>query len=269
MTAVEHLAFVGHHPQVIGVAKKQAELVERERAFFPLRRWTGREALLRKLLAKHRHAVLPRRVLLEGPPDERSPLGVDVDGVHQAPVEVPAHVEVADLGPASGPAAHRLVEHLLLDVLAALPDLDFIHDVCDGLHGVGHVALPEVLFSRDELHAHARQNALGNRSVGEIAEGSGAHVDDDVADLWMLLDVPQHLPEYGALADRLRRVAGLHELRGDRRPRAFRTHKASFALGRDGIAIRIDVDRGQHLTRRGHAEVDDRLAITRINYRSR
>nr|WP_246383589.1 hypothetical protein [Microbacterium proteolyticum] len=139
VTPVEHLALVGHHPEVVGVAEKQAELVQRERTFLPLRRRTSRQALLCKLLAENRHAVLPRRVLLKGPPDERSPLRIDIDRVHQTSVEVPAHVEVADLGPTGGPAAHRLVEHLLLNVLAALPDLDFVHDVRDGLHGIGHV----------------------------------------------------------------------------------------------------------------------------------
>ncbi|MFT3945148.1 MAG: hypothetical protein QM705_15180 [Ancrocorticia sp.] len=81
--------------------------------------------------------------------------------------------------------------HLIGDVLAALTDLDFVHDVGDGFHGVCHVAFPEFFFGGDEFDAHAGKDAFSDSCIGEVAEGTGAHVDDDVADFRVFLDVVQ------------------------------------------------------------------------------
>nr|WP_292732387.1 MULTISPECIES: hypothetical protein [unclassified Microbacterium] len=184
---------------------------------------------------------------------------IDVDGVHETPVEVLPHVEVADFGAARRAAAHGLVEHLLFDVFSALADLDFVHNVGDRFHGIGHVALTEIFLGRDELHTHARKDALGDSGVSQVSEGTRTHVDHDIADLGMMLDVAQHLAKDRPLTDRLGRVAGLDELLSDRGLGAFSAHDASLALRRDRVAIRIDIDGSQHLPGVRHAEVDHRL----------
>nr|WP_249405448.1 hypothetical protein [Microbacterium sp. CFBP 8794] len=223
--------------------------------------------MYRELIAHRRHAELPRRVLLESPSNERGALRIDVDRVDQSSVEVLTHVEVTNLGATGCASAHRLVQHLLLDVLAALADLDFVHDVGDSFHGVGHVPLAEVLLGGDEFHPHTREDALRDCRVSEVTEGAGAHVDHHVADVWVFLDIPQHLAKDRALGDGLSRVPRLNELGRDGSFGASGAHETGFALGGDGVPVGINVDRRKHLTRRGHSQIDDRVAVALLGDR--
>nr|WP_300594877.1 hypothetical protein [Microbacterium sp.] len=186
------VAFEGHHAEVVRVAQDLTQLAARQGALRPLRRLACGEPLLGEHLGELDHAVLTRRVLLEGPGDERGALRVDGDGVDEPSVEVFAVVDVAELGASGGAAALGLVEELLLDVFAGLAHLHLVEDVDHGFHGVTHVALSEVLFGGNELDAHGRENALGEGGIGEVAERPRAHVDHDVGDLWVFLDVAQH-----------------------------------------------------------------------------
>jgi hypothetical protein len=49
--------------------------------------------------------------------------------------------------PGQRAAIPGLVAHLVLDVESVKPDLDFVEDVGDGLHRVGHDAFAEVFLS--------------------------------------------------------------------------------------------------------------------------
>nr|WP_244630816.1 MULTISPECIES: hypothetical protein [unclassified Microbacterium] len=149
------------------------------------------------------------------------------------------------------------MEELVLDVLSALADLDFVHDVGDGLHCVCHVAVAELFLGGDELDAHPGEDAFGDGGVGLVSEDAGAHVDDDVPHFGVLFDVAQKLAEHGSFGDGLCRVARLEELFRDGGFQAFATFGAEFALGSDRVAIGVDIDGGVHLTLGADAEVQD------------
>nr|WP_298868509.1 hypothetical protein [uncultured Microbacterium sp.] len=105
--------------------------------------------------------------------------------------------------------------HLHLDVLAIHADLDFVHNVGDGFHGVRHVALTEFLLGRDQPDAFSEQLALDDCRVSEVSEDTRPHIDDDVLHLRVLVDVAQHLLELGALGDGRCGLPRLDELAGD------------------------------------------------------
>ncbi|KZE43282.1 hypothetical protein AVW09_00635 [Microbacterium sp. T32] len=129
--------------------------------------------------------------MLERPADQRGASFVDADGVHESTIEVFAIVEIAELGAADRTAVLRLVEQLLLDVLPALADLDLVHDVGDGFHGLCHVSVAKIFLGRDEFDSHTGQDAFRDRGVASVSEGAGAHVDHDVGNLRVFLDVAQ------------------------------------------------------------------------------
>jgi hypothetical protein len=85
----------------------------------------------------------------------------------------------------------------------ALANLDLVHDVRDGFHGVGHVAVAELFLGGDELDAHRGEDAFGDGGVGLVAEDARAHVDHDVPHVGVLFDVAQQFSEDGPLRDRL------------------------------------------------------------------
>ncbi|HEX4401715.1 MAG TPA: hypothetical protein VHZ98_10340 [Galbitalea sp.] len=198
-------------------------------------------------------------VCLERPLDQRSACWVDGDRVDKPSVEILSVIQVAEFGAPDGAAVFGLVAHLHLDVLSALTDLDFIHDVGNGFHGVGHVALTEFLFGRDQPYSLFKQRAFGDRGVGEVPEDTRAHVDDDVADLGVLVDVAQHLPEDRAFGNGLRRSARFYELFGDNGFQRPHPGERCFALGGDAVAVLVKVGGGVHLPFGGHAEIEHRL----------
>ncbi|OBK01583.1 hypothetical protein A5639_25395 [Mycolicibacterium conceptionense] len=110
--------------------------------------------------------------------DQRGAFFVDGDSVDLAPGVVEAHVAVADRGSAVGAAHLCLVAHLDLDVLSGHAYLDFVDDVGDGFHGIGHDAFAEVFLGGDEFDSHCFEAALGDDRVAQVAEGTRAHVDD-------------------------------------------------------------------------------------------
>nr|WP_141897014.1 hypothetical protein [Microbacterium agarici] len=119
--------------------------------------------------------------------------------------------------------------------------MDFIHDVGDGFHGIGHVAFSELFLGRDETDALREQLALDDGCIGEVAEHAGAHVDDDVLHLWVLVDEAKHLLELGAFGNRLGRLAWLDELSaGGDAHLAHLAHRLDSLRG-DAIAVLVDV----------------------------
>ncbi|OAN29053.1 hypothetical protein A4X17_05590 [Plantibacter sp. H53] len=157
------------------------------------------------------------RVLFEGPTDKRRPIRVYVDRVDEAPAELLPDVEVAELGAPDGAALFDFVRHLHAHVLAVHADLHFVHYVGDGFHRIGHVAVAKFLLRRNQAHALLEEFSLRDGCVGEISEDTGAHVDDDVLHLGVLVDVAHHLLELGPLCDGLRGLAGLDKLARNRR----------------------------------------------------
>jgi len=82
--------------------------------------------------------------------------------------------------------------------------LHLVHDVGDGFHRVGHVALAKLFLGGDELDVHAGQDALRDSGIGLVPEDARSHVDDDVANLRVFLDVVKQFAEHRALGDGLR-----------------------------------------------------------------
>ena len=184
-------------------------------------------------------------------------LFVDRDGVVQAPVVLGACVEVAKLGAGDGAAVERLVPELGLDVLAVAARLHLVEDVDDALHGISDVALAKVLLGGQQLDPLLGQTPLGDGSVGVVAEGPGPHVDDDVGDLGVLVEVREQLLEDRTLFDGLCRGARLDELLLHARVDASGAAQAKVALRGNRVPFRVDVDRRVELVGGRDAKVDD------------
>nr|WP_280500608.1 hypothetical protein [Nocardia farcinica] len=122
-----------------------------------------------------------------------------------------------------------------------------VHHVEHAFHGHGVRAFAEVLLGADEADTHLVELGLDDGGIEPVAEGAGAHVDDDVANFGMLGEVLEQFPEDRPLVDGLGRIAGLDELRSH-----FDAHSAGLgvpvvALGGDGQAIWVNVDGGVEL----------------------
>ncbi|MDQ4213756.1 hypothetical protein RBR11_07480 [Microbacterium sp. ASV81] len=194
-----------------------------------------------------RDRVFSGRILFECPNDQGCADGINGDGVDQSAVEVLAHVQVAELRAPDASTVLDLVGELDLDVFATHPHLQFVHDVGDGLHGVAHVALAELLLGGDQLHVSFFQIPLGDGGVDEVAEHARPHVDDDVLHFRMICDVLHHLLEHRTLRDRLSRLARLDELRPDAGAEHLVLPQGPLSLGCDAVPVFVDVDCGVHL----------------------
>nr|WP_045251865.1 hypothetical protein [Microbacterium azadirachtae] len=164
------LALVAHHTGVIRVAEHESKTAAADLLGRPGRRRSGCESAFVEKILELADRVSSGGVLLEGPGYERRTFVVHIYGVDEASAELLADVEIAELGTSDGAALLDLVRHLDLDVLAVHADLDFVHDVGDGFHGVCHVALAEFFLGRDQAHALLEELALRDRGVGEVSE---------------------------------------------------------------------------------------------------
>nr|WP_264158043.1 hypothetical protein [Epidermidibacterium keratini] len=81
--------------------------------------------------------------------------------------------------------------HFGLDVFAVAAGFEFIEDVGDGFHRIGHVPVTEVLFSADELDTERGEALFGDDRIAEVTEGARAHVNDDVVDTRCFSDILQ------------------------------------------------------------------------------
>ncbi|MFZ1300960.1 MAG: hypothetical protein WAQ27_00025 [Candidatus Microsaccharimonas sp.] len=151
------------------------------------------------------------------------------------------------------------MRHLDLDVLAAHANLDFIHDVGDGLHGVGHVPLAEFFFRRDEADTLLEQFSLRDRRIREVSEDARSHVNHDVPHVRMLIDVAQQSLELWSLRDRLGRLARFDELVRHRGSELPHLAERLDALGSNTVSVVIDVGSRVELARCRDAQVQDRL----------
>nr|WP_228803072.1 hypothetical protein [Nocardia farcinica] len=179
-------------------------------------------------------AVLAGGIQFERPAHQGCAFGVEGDGVDLLALVFDAGVEVADLGKSDRAAVEGLRAHLLLDVQALQRVHQVIHHVEHAFHRHGVRSFAEVFFGADEADAHLVELGFDDGGVEPVAEGAGAHVDDDVADFGMLGEVLEQIPEDRPLVDALGRIAGLDELRGN-----FDAHRVGLsvpvvALGGDG-----------------------------------
>lgn len=172
MAPREQLTFVRQHTRVVRVTKNLRQSARRQWPRRALIRGACRQPQVFELASQLPDGALPRRILFEGPPNQRAAIGIDGNGVHEPTVELLSNVEVSEFRAADCPAIHRFVPHLLLDVFAALADLDLVHDVGNGFHGVRHVALAEVLLGRDEFDTHPGQDSLGDGRVSKVPESA-------------------------------------------------------------------------------------------------
>nr|WP_062969391.1 hypothetical protein [Nocardia gamkensis] len=191
--------------------------------------------------------VLAGGIQFERPAHQGCAFGVEGDGVDLFALVLDTGVEVADLCESEGAAVQRFGAHLLLDVQALQRVHQVIHHVEHAFHRHGVRAFAEVFLGADEADAHLVELGLDDRRVEAVAEGTGAHVDDDVADFGMLGEVLEQIPEDRPLVDGLGRIAGLDELRGDFDAHGVGLGVPVVALGGDGQAIGVNVDGGVEL----------------------
>ncbi|MDX2375643.1 hypothetical protein M4I32_02375 [Microbacterium sp. LRZ72] len=237
------LAFVPIDARVVRIAEQRCESAVAHGSSGARRRRPGREALFLHQLRELTDRVSTGRVLLESPRYERPSFGVDIDRVDEATAEVLSDVEVPQLRSADRAALLNLVSHLHLDVLTVHADLDFVHDVGDGFHRVGHVAVAELFLRRDQPNTLLQEFAFGDRRICEVSKHARAHVDDDVLHFGVIVEVAQHLPELGALGDRLRGLPGFNELAGNCGVEVSYLAERLDALRRDAVAVLVDVGR--------------------------
>ncbi|HET6910673.1 MAG TPA: hypothetical protein VFH54_15185 [Mycobacteriales bacterium] len=146
VAAGEDLPLIHHDTRVVRIAQHPVQLAGRQRLG---RRTTGGpsgQPHVSHGVVQPVDGVVAGRVPLPGGPHEGRSLLVQSDAVDHPALVLDADVPVADACPADGAAVLGLVPHLDPDVLAAHADLDLVDDVGDGLHGVRHDALPEVLL---------------------------------------------------------------------------------------------------------------------------
>ncbi|KJR10078.1 hypothetical protein UG54_02090 [Gordonia sihwensis] len=212
MTSRERLALVADNADVIGVADHAVQVGPGQFLCAAASLRACSEPEVGHGLLESVDRVVAGGIHFEGLLDQRSALFVDGDAVDLAPVVFDAHVAVADGGAAVGAAHLRLVAHLDFDVLAGHPHLDFVDDVGDRFHGVGHDAFAEVFFGGDELDAHGFESSFSDDGVTEVAECARAHVDDHQRDVGVFAEVGEQLFEDRAFVDGLRGCSWLDEL---------------------------------------------------------
>ncbi|OBA68221.1 hypothetical protein A5780_08710 [Nocardia sp. 852002-20019_SCH5090214] len=178
-------------------------------------------------------AIASRGVQLESLAHQWCSSPIQGDRVDELALVLDSHIEVPDTSNAERAAVDGLGAHLLLDVQALQRVHQVVHHVEHALHRHGMRTFAEVLLGADEADTHLVELGFDDGGVEAVAEGTRAHVDDDVADLGMLGQVPEQLPYDRPLVDGLGRVAGLNELLDH-----FHTHRVCFggpliALGGD------------------------------------
>nr|WP_052307889.1 hypothetical protein [Nakamurella multipartita] len=201
--------------------------------------------------------VVPGRVELEDLPDERCSLRVERDGVEQLAVVALPDIEIADLRATVVAAGQHLVAHLGFDVLAVAAGFKLVENVGDGFHGVSHVAFAEVFTGADKFDAELGQVSFGDNRIAQVAEGSRAHIDDDVVNARRRHHVLQQLFELRTLVDRERRVSRLDKFLVDNRSEVPCFPGRELTLGGDGQSIGVDIRGGVHLSRCRHAQISD------------
>ncbi len=234
-------AFVAHDAGVVRIPQDEGQTAATDGLRGARWRRPRGEAALFEHLCHLRDRIAAGGVLLEGPRHQRCAVVVNVDGVDQSPIEVLADVDVAELRASDRATLLDLVRHLDLDVLPVHADLDFIHDVGDGFHGIGHVALTKFLLGGDKAHASFEEFALSDGSVGEVSEHATAHVDHDELHLRMFFDVSEELSELGAFGDGLRGLARLDEFLRDCDAQLAHLAERLHALRRDAVAVLVEV----------------------------
>nr|WP_229229278.1 hypothetical protein [Corynebacterium cyclohexanicum] len=78
-----------------------------------------------------------------------------------------------------------------------------VHDVGDRFHGFGVGAFAEVFPGREEPHAKFVEVSFGDRGVNEVAEGTGAGVDNHEVDVSVFSQELHHVLEDWPLLDGL------------------------------------------------------------------
>ncbi|MEZ5111183.1 MAG: hypothetical protein R2732_06770 [Microbacteriaceae bacterium] len=253
------LALVAVDARVVRIAQDGCEAARADRLCRVARRRSCLQPLSLKEPLQSRYRVAPSGVLFERPRDERGTLRIDIDRIDEATAVVLPDVQIAKLGAADRPALFDLVRHLDLDVLAVHTDLDFVHDVGDGFHGVGHVALSELLLGGDQADALLQELSLRDGGVGEVSEHAAAHVDDDVLNFRVLIDVAQELLELRTLRDGLGRLARLDELFRDGHAQLANLAHSLDPLGGDTVSVLVEVGCGMQLAWCRHTQIDDCL----------
>nr|WP_234821940.1 hypothetical protein [Mycobacteroides abscessus] len=202
MASWVQLALVAHESGVIRIAQHLLQCRGGHR--FP--RWDGPgratgQAKIGQGGFQARNGVLPRGIQFPCLAQQGSTLGVQTDGVYELPLEFGADVQVADLGQRYGAPGTSFATHLGLHIQTLQRVLEAVHDVDHAFHGDSRSPLPEILFRRNQSDTDFGELDLHQRGVEVVAESSRAHVDDDVPDLRVLMQIAQQLLKDRPLID--------------------------------------------------------------------
>lgn len=118
-------------------------------------------------------------------------------------------------------------------------------------------AVAEVFLGGDDFDADDFELLFDEDGVVHVAEGAGEGVDEHGADVGVGVDVGQEFTEDGPLLQGLAGFAGFDELTDDGHLASGGFALAFRALGGDGEAVGVDVERGVGLAAGGDAEIDD------------
>nr|WP_236745956.1 hypothetical protein [Mycobacteroides abscessus] len=249
------LAFVMHESGVVRIAQHLLQRGGGNRASWrdSFGRATG-EAKVSHGGFQPRDGVLAAGVQLPCLAQQGSTLGVQTDGVYELPLEFGSDVQIADLGQRYGAPGTSFATHLGLHIQTLQRVLEAVHDVDHAFHGDSRSPLPEILFRRNQSDTDFGELDLHQRGVEVVTEGSRAHVDDDIPDLRVLMQIAQQLLKDRPLIHRLAGMAWFDELTINPGSECVGFECRDITLGSNRIAVSVDVDRGVELLFRGHPQ---------------
>nr|WP_046726624.1 hypothetical protein [Streptomyces humi] len=171
MTPLVLLALVGDPAAVVVVAQDDVQSVGGDPPFFGVPGVAGHaQPTVVQFLRHFFHGVLTGGIQLERQADEGAAYSIDGDGANPAVVDEFDGVQVPDRGAGDRAAVASLVGHFGLDVLAALADCKPVENIGYRLHGLGHIAIAEVLFGGHQLDAELLKLPLGDGGVDVVSE---------------------------------------------------------------------------------------------------
>ncbi|NQE69693.1 hypothetical protein NG2371_04160 [Nocardia gamkensis] len=248
------LSLVRDIPDVVRVSEHPVQPLERHGAFRPTAVGSGGQAKVGHRGFKAFQGVIATRVQLEDFLDERRALFINIDGVDLLAFVLDTHINITESGLPESAAVDGLMTHLGGDVETLQGILQAVHDVEHAFHCYCMRSFTEVFFGGDEPDTNLLQLNLQDGRIEVVAEGAGAHIDDQIVNIWMLLQILHNLPDDRALVDRFTGVARLDELFFHIGVEGFRLSVVVVALSSNREPVFINICCCVRLTLGGHPQ---------------